>query len=173
VGGDATPTTGQNSPALPRPVAQPPRPKPVQRVAPQAAASPERSATTARSPGQGRPAATLPRLAAERSGSHGSETERTPAHAPGASWVQEYRDLEGAIRLRNYSSKTLEAYRLWVVKFQAFVRSRPTIQLYAGVERFSTPHRGLHPRLFRFGRFAAWNSGAVPQDAPHGKRHPR
>ena len=36
------------------------------------------------------------------------------------------RDLEGAIRLRNNSRKTLSAYRLWVARFQAFVRSRPT-----------------------------------------------
>jgi len=51
----------------------------------------------------------------------------TPGH--GASWEQEYRDLEGAIGLRNYSPKTLSAYRLWVAKFQAFVRSRPTAEL--------------------------------------------
>lgn len=53
------------------------------------------------------------------------------ASAPGrgSSWEREYRDLEGAIRLRNYSGKTLEAYRLWVAKFQGFVRSRPTGEL--------------------------------------------
>ena len=27
--------------------------------------------------------------------------------------------------MRNYSDKTLEAYRYWIVKFQAFVRSEP------------------------------------------------
>jgi site-specific recombinase XerD len=37
--------------------------------------------------------------------------------------------LEGSIKLRNYSRKTLAAYRFWVVKFQAFVRSRPTAEL--------------------------------------------
>jgi hypothetical protein len=52
----------------------------------------------------------------------------TPARRS-ASWEREYRDLEGAIRLRNYSSKTLSSYRLWVAKFQAFVRSRPTGEL--------------------------------------------
>jgi hypothetical protein len=35
----------------------------------------------------------------------------------------------GTIKLRNYSRKTLAAYRLWVGKFQAFVPSRPTDQL--------------------------------------------
>ena len=41
-------------------------------------------------------------------------------------WI---RDLEAAIRLRNYSSRTLEAYRFWIAKFQAFVRSHPTADL--------------------------------------------
>ena len=48
-------------------------------------------------------------------------------------WVRFYFDFcarpGGAIRLRNYSRKTLSAYRLWVAKFQAFVRSRPTGEL--------------------------------------------
>ena len=54
-----------------------------------------------------------------------------PAPVPGrgGSWEKEYRDLEGSIKLRNYSRKTLASYRLWVGKFQAFVRSRPTDQL--------------------------------------------
>lgn len=47
----------------------------------------------------------------------------------GASWEREYRDLEGAIKLRNYSRKTWEAYRGWLQKFQAFVRSQPTSEL--------------------------------------------
>ena len=57
----------------------------------------------------------------------------TPVAGRGASWEKEYRDLEGSIKLRNYSRKTLAAYRLWVGKFQAFVRSRPTEQL--GVDK--------------------------------------
>jgi integron integrase len=55
-------------------------------------------------------------------------TPPTPRPAP-ASWEREYRDLESAVKLRNYSTRTLEAYRFWVAKFQAFVRSRPTLQL--------------------------------------------
>lgn len=46
-----------------------------------------------------------------------------------ASWEREYRDLESAVKLRNYSARTLEAYRFWVGRFQAFVRSRPTAKL--------------------------------------------
>jgi len=46
-----------------------------------------------------------------------------------ASWEQELRDLETTIKLRNYSRRTLEAYRFWVTRFQAFVRSRPTAKL--------------------------------------------
>lgn len=52
-----------------------------------------------------------------------------PVLRRGASWEKEYRDLEASIKLRNYSPKTLAAYRLWVGKFQAFVRSRPSSEL--------------------------------------------
>jgi hypothetical protein len=62
-------------------------------------------------------------------GGPGSAPRAAPVRGRGASWEEEYRDLEGAIKLRNYSRKTLAAYRLWVGKFQAFVRSRPTEQL--------------------------------------------
>ncbi|HWX21457.1 MAG TPA: integron integrase [Candidatus Binatia bacterium] len=55
-----------------------------------------------------------------------AEAGATRTHA---SWEREYGDLEGAIRLRNYSSRTLESYRVWISKFQAFVRSRPTCEL--------------------------------------------
>jgi integron integrase len=41
-----------------------------------------------------------------------------------ASWEQEFEKLHGAIRLRNYSERTGEAYRHWVARFQTFVRSR-------------------------------------------------
>jgi hypothetical protein len=64
---------------------------------------------------------------------------RQPAHRPagapqplsstGASWQQEYSELEASIKMRNYSRKTYAAYRFWVSKFQSFVRSRPTPDL--------------------------------------------
>ena len=62
-------------------------------------------------------------------GSPGPAPAPPPVVGRGASWEKEYRDLEGSIKLRNYSPKTLAAYRLWVGKFQAFVRSRPPDQL--------------------------------------------
>ena len=49
----------------------------------------------------------------------------------GASLEHEYRELEGAIKLRNYSGKTHAVYRMWVQKFQAFARSKPPIDLDA------------------------------------------
>jgi len=52
-----------------------------------------------------------------------------PVPGRGSSWDKEYRDLEGSIKLRNYSRKTFDAYRHWVGKFQAFVRSRPSSEL--------------------------------------------
>ena len=47
-----------------------------------------------------------------------------------ASWEREYRDLEGAIKMRNYSKKTFAAYRLWVRKFQGFTKSKPPDSLH-------------------------------------------
>jgi site-specific recombinase XerD len=58
--------------------------------------------------------------------------------------------------LRNYSRKTLAAYRLWVGKFQAFVHSRPTDQL-GGDEV-----RGFLPELaVRYGVAAATQNQAI------------
>jgi hypothetical protein len=42
-----------------------------------------------------------------------------------AAWVKAHRDLEGAIRMRNYSSKTLEVYQMWIRRFQSFSVGRP------------------------------------------------
>jgi integron integrase len=58
-----------------------------------------------------------------------AQPARPPARGHGASWEQQYRDLEAAVLLRNYSSRTLEAYRFWIAKFQSFVRSRPPADL--------------------------------------------
>ena len=55
--------------------------------------------------------------------------ERIPVAAPikgrGSSWLAQYEEMKGAVRMRNYSDKTLEAYCYWIGKFQAFVRSKP------------------------------------------------
>ena len=47
----------------------------------------------------------------------------------GASWVPLYDKLHSEIAVRHYSAKTLQAYRGWVRKFQAFTKSKPTDQL--------------------------------------------
>jgi site-specific recombinase XerD len=75
---------------------------------------------------QNRPAAPLPDTALP-----GAQAATPSAPGRGASWEQEYRDLEAAILLRNYSPRTLEAYRFWIARFQSFVRSRPTAGLGA------------------------------------------
>ena len=56
-------------------------------------------------------------------------TSSGPVPGRGTSWEREYRELEGSIKLRNYSRKTFDAYRHWVGKFQGFVRSRPSSEL--------------------------------------------
>jgi Phage integrase, N-terminal SAM-like domain len=73
---------------------------------------------------QDRPAAPLPDTAVPD-----AQPAGPPAPGRGASWQQEYRDLEAAVLLRNYSTRTLEAYRFWIAKFQGFVRSRPIADL--------------------------------------------
>jgi hypothetical protein len=97
---------GQSQPVAPRTVTSRPQPIP---------------------PAQASPPPPPPNISL--AGSLGSAPATVPVPGRGASWEKEYRALEGSIKLRNYSRKTLAAYRLWVEKFQAFVRSRPTDQL--------------------------------------------
>ena len=86
---------------------------------------PEPSRATCQAP----PIAPVPQPEGGLSVVPGSAPTNPTVTGHGASWQQEYRDLEAAIRLRNYSPRTLEAYRFWLTKFQAFVRSRPTSEL--------------------------------------------
>jgi len=46
-----------------------------------------------------------------------------------ASWVPQYGGHRGGIRMHNYSPKTLATYRLWMRKFQSFLRSKPADEL--------------------------------------------
>lgn len=48
-----------------------------------------------------------------------------PVSQTGASWVTEYATLADEIQVRQYSHKTLKAYKLWVSHFQTFTRSKP------------------------------------------------
>jgi integron integrase len=47
----------------------------------------------------------------------------------GVSWQAQYEGLRNAVRIRNYSPKTLATYRGWTRKFQTFVRSKPPAAL--------------------------------------------
>jgi integron integrase len=59
--------------------------------------------------------------------------------SPEAAWVKAHRDLEGAIRMRNYSSKTLEVYQMWIRRFQSFSVGRAVGDLNSeDVKRFLT-----------------------------------
>ena len=42
----------------------------------------------------------------------------------GASWVWVYDSLHSAIKVRHYSTKTLQAYKAWTQKFQTFTKSK-------------------------------------------------
>lgn len=62
-----------------------------------------------------------------------------PAVSTGASWREEFTNLTEEIKVRHYSPKTLDTYRLWLRKFQAFVRSKPPESLtVADVKEFLT-----------------------------------
>lgn len=109
------------APLPPLPRNQPQRrPSPAQSrfTAPLRAATPQR-----------RPASAPPHSGWGASAAPAPAPVKPPAPAQHASWEREYRDLEAAVRMRNYSPKTLQAYRIWLRKFQAFVRSRPTVDL--------------------------------------------
>ncbi len=55
----------------------------------------------------------------------------------GASWVWVYNELESAIRVRHYSPRTLQAYRLWTRKLQSFTKSKdPKLLDMADVKAF-------------------------------------
>jgi integron integrase len=47
-----------------------------------------------------------------------------PNRGSGASWKDEYSRLADEIQVRHYSPKTLQTYRGWTQKFQAFTRSK-------------------------------------------------
>jgi len=84
------------------------------RPVPQASAAPATRQESPR-PGctrhQSGPGAPLP-----DTGLPGAQAARPSVPGRGASWEQEYRDLKAAIFLRNYSPRTLEAYRFWIAK---------------------------------------------------------
>jgi hypothetical protein len=106
----------QVPPQTPRPAPPASAPPATRQESPQAACTQHQNGPAAPFPGIRSPAA---------------KAARPSVPGRGASWEQEYRDLEAAILLRNYSPRTLEAYRFWIARFQSFVRSRLTADLGA------------------------------------------
>lgn len=81
----------------------------------------------------------------------------------GASWVRVFDKLNASIKVRHYSPKTLQAYRSWIRRFQAFTLSKPPEQLdMDDVKRFlsslaveknvaaSTQNQAFNALLFLF-----------------------
>jgi integron integrase len=54
----------------------------------------------------------------------GARAVKPPDRSRGVSWEGQYAELQSQIRCRNYSDRTLAAYRHWVRKLQSFTRSR-------------------------------------------------
>ena len=127
-----------------------------------------------RSARQDQPIAPVPHPDGGLGAALGSAPSNVTSPGHGASWQQEYRDLEAAIRLRNYSPRTLEAYRFWLVKFQAFVRSRPTAELGGQEVRgflsdlavrhgvaASTQNQAFNALLFFYRHVLEWEFGQI------------
>ena len=127
-----------------------------------------------RSARQDQPIAPVPHPDGGLGAALGSAPSNVTSPGHGASWQQEYRDLEAAIRLRNYSPRTLEAYRFWLVKFPAFVRSRPTAQLGGQEVRgflsdlavrhgvaASTQNQAFNALLFFYRHVLEWEFGQI------------
>jgi integron integrase len=104
--GNALPPPSQNA----RPVPVPPAP------AANLATAPQPPNCSNQPDAGGNPASASPLRAAP----HG----RASRQGTGASWVWVFEGLESAIAVRHYSKKTFHAYRHWLRKFQAFVRSK-------------------------------------------------
>ena len=56
--------------------------------------------------------------------SQNNNTELAEYKLTGASWVWVYDGLTSAIKIRHYSPKTLDAYKIWTQKFQTFAESK-------------------------------------------------
>jgi hypothetical protein len=79
----------------------------------------------------------------EAGGSMPLSRERIPVAAPtqgrGSSWPTQYEEMKGAVRMRNYLDKTLEAYLYRIGKFQAFCAEQAPDHLNTeDVKRFLT-----------------------------------
>ena len=57
-------------------------------------------------------------------GDQDNKEESTELKLTGASWISVYNQLHSAIKVRNYSIKTLQAYRYWTQRFQTFTKSK-------------------------------------------------
>ena len=63
-------------------------------------------------------------LANPRTSSQTNTIDSAGPKLTGASWIWVYDGLTSAIKVRHYSPKTLQAYKIWTRKFQAFTRSK-------------------------------------------------
>ena len=74
---------------------------------------------------------------------NGPSTQRqaTETTSPESAWDSIYRQLKEAIKVRQYSPKTLSAYRIWTAQFQKFIQDKPPGTINADdAARFFLPH---------------------------------
>jgi integron integrase len=129
-------------------------------------------------PGRTAPSVPAPRVA------EGVGDGHTPAKQTGVSWVGVYRKLDGAVKVRHYSPKTLRAYMSWARKLQAFTRSKDPAELsvedakafltYLAVERkvsASSQNQAFNALLFLFRHVLEQELGQV-EGVVRAKRRP-
>ncbi|MDY6986870.1 MAG: integron integrase [Thermodesulfobacteriota bacterium] len=122
-----------------------------------------------------------PQKADNTYGKHGDEPHgaravqsRQRISGRGASWEAQYASLANAIKVRHYSPKTLNTYRGWVRKFQAFTKSKQPLSLstddvkefltFLAVKRkvaSSTQNQAFNALLFFFRHVLGKEFGAV------------
>ena len=116
--------------------------------------------------------------------SEGVEEGYAPDKRTGVSWVWVYEKLDGAVKVRHYSPKTLKAYVSWARKLQAFTRSKDPAELsvedakafltYLAVERkvsASSQNQAFNALLFLFRHVLERELGQV-EGVVRAKRRP-
>ena len=76
----------------------------------------------------------------------------------GASWKREYSRLADEIRLRHYSEKTLQAYRAWMRKFQAYTGSKEPDHLSADDVKSFLTHLAVEKNVSASSQNQAFNA---------------
>lgn len=98
------------------------------------------------------------------------KTDSAEFKLTGAPWVWVYDGLTSAIKVRHYSPKTLQAYRIWTQKFQTFTKSKDPRLVTMDTQEYRRYH--LHETLVQKAIKEAVRRTRIPKRASaHTFRH--